>query len=135
MTDKLIGIVSDIVASYVCNNSVPPAEMPNLINSVYKALAAIDAPVAITETASPSQKPTAGQIRKSITPSALISFIDGQLELARDELSGVESNLQSFRERNKVVAPEEQATLYLDKVTKGETFIEEQSVQLKLRLM
>ena len=61
-----------------------------------------------------------------------ISFIDGQLELARDELSGVESNLQSFRERNKVVAPEEQATLYLDKVTKGETFIEEQSVQLKL---
>jgi predicted transcriptional regulator len=78
MTDKLIGIVSDIVASYVCNNSVPPAEMPNLINSVYKALAAIDAPVAITETASPSQKPTAGQIRKSITPSALISFIDGQ---------------------------------------------------------
>jgi predicted transcriptional regulator len=76
MTDKLIGIVSDIVASYVCNNSVPPAEMPNLINSVYKALAAIDAPVA--ETSSPSQKPTPGQIRKSITPSALISFIDGQ---------------------------------------------------------
>lgn len=61
-----------------------------------------------------------------------ISFIDGQLELARDELSGVESNLQSFRERNKVLAPEQQATLFLDKVTKGETFIEEQSVRLKL---
>jgi predicted transcriptional regulator len=52
--------------------------MPNLINSVYRALAAIDAPVAIAEASSPSQKPTAGQIRKSITPSALISFIDGQ---------------------------------------------------------
>ena len=61
-----------------------------------------------------------------------IAFIDGQLELARDELAGVESNLQSFRERNKVLAPEEQATLFLDKVTKGETFIEEQSVRLKL---
>ena len=61
-----------------------------------------------------------------------ISFIDGQLELARDELSGVETTLQSFRERNKVLAPEQQATLFLEKVTKGETFIEEQSVRLKL---
>jgi tyrosine-protein kinase Etk/Wzc len=61
-----------------------------------------------------------------------ISFIDGQLELARDELSGVESTLQSFRERNKVLAPEQQASLFLDKVTKGETFIEEQSMRLKL---
>jgi len=78
MTDKLIPIVSDIVASYVCNNSVPPSEMPNLINSVYKALAAIEAPVAVAEVMTPSQKPTAAQIRKSITPSALISFIDGQ---------------------------------------------------------
>ena len=61
-----------------------------------------------------------------------IVFIDGQLELARDELSGVESTLQSFRERNKVLAPEQQATIFLEKVTKGETFIEEQSVRLKL---
>lgn len=61
-----------------------------------------------------------------------ISFIDGQLELARDELSGVETTLQTFRERNKVLAPEQQATLFLEKVTKGETFIEEQSVRLKL---
>lgn len=61
-----------------------------------------------------------------------IAFIDGQLQLARDELAGVETDLQSFREKNKVLAPEEQASLFLEKVTKGETFIEEQSVRLKL---
>ena len=31
-----------------------------------------------------------------------IDFINGQLELAADELGGIESNLQDFKERNKV---------------------------------
>lgn len=61
-----------------------------------------------------------------------IGFINSQLALATDELGGVESNLQGFRERNKVMAPEEQASLFLDKMTSGEKVIEEQGVRLKL---
>jgi capsular exopolysaccharide synthesis family protein len=61
-----------------------------------------------------------------------IDFINGQLALATDELGGIESNLQGFRERNKVLAPEAQATIFLDKMNSGEKIIEEQGIRLKL---
>jgi predicted transcriptional regulator len=71
-----IGLATDIVAAYVANNSVPSAELPALISGVYSALtglgqnAASEAPAA--------EKLTPAQIRKSIRPDALISFIDGK---------------------------------------------------------
>ena len=61
-----------------------------------------------------------------------IEFINGQLGLATDELSGVESNLQGFREQNKVIAPEEQANVFIEKMSTGEKLMEEQGVKLKL---
>ncbi len=61
-----------------------------------------------------------------------IEFINSQLGLASEELSGVESNLQGFREQNKVIAPETQASLFMDKMSTGEKLLEEQGVKLKL---
>jgi capsular exopolysaccharide synthesis family protein len=61
-----------------------------------------------------------------------IDFINGQLALATDELGGIESNLQGFREQNKVIAPEDQASIFLEKMGVGEKVIEEQGLRLKL---
>ena len=67
----------DVVAAYVSNNSVPTAELPALIASVHEALNRVaSGPVAqATETV---EKPTPAQIRKSIRPDGLVSFIDGK---------------------------------------------------------
>ena len=64
------------MSAFVSNNNVPVSELPALIASVHAALAGLgkEAPA---EPAGP-EKPTPAQIRKSITPDALISFEDGK---------------------------------------------------------
>jgi len=69
---------------------------------------------------------------KKASAKNTIEFINGQLALATDELGGIESNLQGFRERNKVLAPETQASLFLERMSAGEKVIEEQGIRLKL---
>ncbi len=67
----------DVVAAYVSNNSVPTAELPTLIASVHEALNKVaSGPVAQASEA--FEKPTPAQVRKSIRPDGLISFIDGK---------------------------------------------------------
>lgn len=69
-------LTASIVAAYVGNNAVPACDLPNLIRSVRHALVVNEASA---EPASPEiQKPTPAEIKKSITPDALISFIDGK---------------------------------------------------------
>lgn len=67
---------SDIVSAYVSNNSVPISELPGLLAGVHAALTKLSAPAATATEA--ADKPTPAQIRKSVTPDALISFIDGK---------------------------------------------------------
>ncbi|MCJ2097538.1 MucR family transcriptional regulator, partial [Methylobacterium sp. E-046] len=70
------GLTTNLVSAYVSNNRVPPAELPALIASMHAALGGLGRG---SETQPPpSQKLTAVQIRKSITPDALISFVDGK---------------------------------------------------------
>ncbi|GJD50289.1 hypothetical protein OPKNFCMD_3028 [Methylobacterium crusticola] len=71
----LIDLASDIVSAYVSNNNVPAAELPGLIVSVHASLVALGQPAAAPVE---DHKVTAAQIRKSITPDHLISFIDGK---------------------------------------------------------
>lgn len=77
--EKTIGLIEmtgDIVAAYVSRNHVSVADLPALIASVHIALAG-----RVTGAPAPAQttveRPTAAQIRKSVTADALISFIDG----------------------------------------------------------
>ena len=71
-----IETAADIVAAYVSNNSVPPGDLPELIGSVHAAL------VGLGKSAEPAaeqvEKPSPAQIRKSVTPDALISFVDSK---------------------------------------------------------
>ncbi|TNC08782.1 MucR family transcriptional regulator [Methylobacterium terricola] len=72
---EFIDLAADIVSAYVSKNNVPITELPSLIASVHAALSGLGQPAAIpTE----DHKVTAAQIRKSITPDAIVSFIDGK---------------------------------------------------------
>jgi len=76
MTDNLKELTASIVASYVESNKIAAADLPSLIQSTYVALRETGRPAAAETEA--VAKSTAAQIRKSITPDALISFIDGK---------------------------------------------------------
>ncbi|MCJ2107329.1 MucR family transcriptional regulator [Methylobacterium sp. E-041] len=75
-TSSPIELTADLVAAYVSNNNVPMSELAALIAKVHAALTGLgnEAPV---EPVSP-EKATAAQIKKSVTPDALISFEDGK---------------------------------------------------------
>ncbi|KAA0981667.1 MucR family transcriptional regulator, partial [Pseudonocardia sp. EV170527-09] len=67
----MIEQASDIVSAYVSNNSVPVGELPALLAGVHEALLKLASPPPATPEV--ADKPTPAQIRKSITPDALIS--------------------------------------------------------------
>jgi predicted transcriptional regulator len=76
-TKRLTSLTANIVSAYVASNTLSPGDLLTLINAVHKALAKVgepEVPAVVDDTA----KATAAQIRESITPDALISFIDGK---------------------------------------------------------
>lgn len=68
----------EIVAAYVSNNVLPAKDLPGLITSVHGALAGLGAEPAATPVEPEVDTPSSAQIKKSITPDAIISFIDGK---------------------------------------------------------
>ncbi|MGU3422945.1 MucR family transcriptional regulator [Methylobacterium sp. D54C] len=71
-----VGLTAQLVAAYVAHNSVPVSDLPGLIGDTHAALVCLG-----DLKSSPSagaNRPTATQIRGSITPEALISFEDGR---------------------------------------------------------
>ena len=81
---NLRSLVAEIVAAYVAGNQLPPSQLPEVICSVYNALAGVkgqvDAP-----TAEPL-KP-AVPIRKSVTPDFIVCLEDGKkLKMLRRHL-------------------------------------------------
>lgn len=76
---NFIRLAANIVSIYVANNSVPAAELSGLIANVHAALVGLGEGAVATAAAMPTaDKPSAAQIRKSIKPDGLISFIDGK---------------------------------------------------------
>ncbi len=72
--DDMLRMAVDVVAAYVSKNSLPGSQIPELIQTVYSALAALsrlEAPVA--EAPRPAVNP-----RKSITPDYIICLEDGK---------------------------------------------------------
>lgn len=75
-TNSLSALTARIVGAFVGKHSITHSDLPKLIGEVHDALKKAVEPeiAAVAETA----KLTAAQVRKSITPDALISFIDGK---------------------------------------------------------
>lgn len=72
----LAQMTAEVVSAYVSGNHLQAAELPALITSVHAALRGLGK---AAEPDGPSyEKATPAQIKKSITPDALISFIDGK---------------------------------------------------------
>jgi predicted transcriptional regulator len=71
-----LGLTADLIAAYVANNSVPASELPDLMAKVHASLNGLTSAGSVKP-----EKPeplTPAQVRKSITPDALISFEDGK---------------------------------------------------------
>ena len=101
---KLVTLVGEIVAAYVSNNSVPPAALPELMASVHGTLAALTgAPHA--EAIPAVEQPTPAQIRKSVTPGGLVSFLDGKTyKTLKRHLTSHGLDPHSYRQRYRLPA-------------------------------
>ncbi len=73
--EELLRMTADVVAAYVSNNTLPTAQLAEVINAVYRSLKGLEEPVA-----EPTPEPAkpAVPIRKSITPDYLICLEDGK---------------------------------------------------------
>ncbi|MGW5840059.1 MucR family transcriptional regulator [Methylorubrum extorquens] len=78
VTDDSCGleaVTANIIIAYVRNNHLPGAILPDLIRTVHHTLPSLGT---TAPPAPESARPTPAEVRKSITPDALISFIDGR---------------------------------------------------------
>ena len=92
-------IAGEIVAAYVSNNSVPIAELPNLIRSVHEAIRGLISG-SVTVASDDVEKPSAAQIRKSVQPDGIVSFIDGKsYKTLKRHLTTHGFDPKSYRER------------------------------------
>ena len=94
----LLALTAEIVASHVSNNSVQHADLPALINEVYKALSQIGAPV--VEAPAPRPQPAVPS-RKSVFPDHIVCLEDGKKlkMLKRHLMTSYNLTPDQYRER------------------------------------
>ena len=73
--EELLRMTADVVAAYVSNNTLPMAQMAEVINAVYGSLRGLETQV--VEPPSEPLKPAVSP-RRSITPDYLICLEDGK---------------------------------------------------------
>ncbi|MEE7477394.1 MucR family transcriptional regulator [Methylobacterium hispanicum] len=93
-----MGQTAGIVAAHVSNNHVQVGELPGLIAGTHAALVGLGQPTAPAEPE--VEKPSAAQIRKSVTDEGLISFIGGKsYKTLKRHLTGHGLDPRAYRER------------------------------------
>lgn len=93
---ELITLTAEIVAAHVSNNSVPTAEVANLIQGVYSALQSVGDPAPAPQAEKPKGAVSA---RASVKPEYLVSMIDGkQYKMLRRHISQHGYTPESYRE-------------------------------------
>lgn len=91
-------LTANLIAAYVSKNSVPMTGLPDVIASVHATLTGLSSQAPV-EPAGP-ERPTSAQIRKSITPDALISFIDGKrYKTLKRHVTGNGLSFEEYRTR------------------------------------
>jgi predicted transcriptional regulator len=73
--EELLRMTADVVAAYVSNNTLPTAQLAEVINAVYSSLKGLEGQIAEPP---PEPAKPAVPIRKSITPDYLICLEDGK---------------------------------------------------------
>ena len=72
-----LDLTGDVVSAFVSRNSLPPADLPALIQSVHAAFVRLANGAVAPEAAEPAAPTPAVPVRKSITPDYLICLDDG----------------------------------------------------------
>jgi predicted transcriptional regulator len=111
MTDDLKTLVADVAAAYFSNSHVAVTDIQKVIDEVAAGLMRVGSPSGAQEAtegaseaeaeAGPAQrKLTPAQIRKSVTPEALVSFEDGRgYKTLRRHLSVKGLTPEQYREK------------------------------------
>ncbi|XYD09861.1 MucR family transcriptional regulator [Methylobacterium sp. NMS12] len=77
--NDILSLTACIVAAYVSRQAVSADALPGLMRTVRDGLVALQEPAPAAAAAKPEGfRQTATEIRKSMKPNALISFIDGK---------------------------------------------------------
>ena len=71
--NNLLALTTDIVAAHVSKNQIPIAELPQLLEQVYRTLSSAAEPAPVAERPTP-----AVPIKKSVQPDYLICLEDGK---------------------------------------------------------
>lgn len=104
--DRLRELVAEVAAAYFTNSHVGPDQIPNVVKQIASSLIAVSGS---GESEQPQQaeepqkaaRMTPGQVRKSITPEALISFEDGRpYKTLRRHLSGRGMTPEQYRDKH-----------------------------------
>lgn len=99
-TPNFVELAGDIVSAYVSNNPVRPADLPDVIRQVHTALQALATGAAAASPEAEIEKLTAAQIRKSVTPEGIVSFLDGKTyKTLKRHLKGHGLDPQTYRQR------------------------------------
>lgn len=95
--EELLVLTTEIVSSYLSNNSMGTGDIPNLIEQVYKTLSNVD-----SQNSTLADRPQpAVPIKKSVTPDYIICLEDGkQLKMLKRHLkTAYNMSPQEYRER------------------------------------
>lgn len=86
---ETLELVAEIVAAYVSNNTVAPADLPSLINEVQQAL--LSAAARTVEPPKEELKP-AVPIRRSVSPDYIVCLEDGK------QFKSLKRHLQTYHD-------------------------------------
>lgn len=103
-SNELRNLVAQVASAYFSNSHVVPSDIPAVINQIAASLTSVgDDMQGGEQTSTKDEEPkklTAAQIRKSITPAALISFEDGRgYKTLRRHLASRGLSPEQYREK------------------------------------
>lgn len=103
-SERLRELVAEVAAAYFSNSPVSANDIPNVVRQIAESLSSVGG-AAPAAAAAASEEPersklTGGQIRKSITPDALISFEDNKpYKTLRRHLASRGLSPEQYREK------------------------------------
>ena len=94
-------LAAEVVSAYVSNNAVAAAKLPDLLGRVHAALTLLGSGGASgTHTAAAVERPSPAEIRQSVRPEGIVSFIDGRpYKTLKRHLTSRGLDPRSYRER------------------------------------
>ncbi len=95
--EELLALTSEIVSSYVTNNTLPPSDIPDLIENVFKTLSNVK-----TDGCTQGDRPNpAVPIKQSVMPDYIICLEDGKkLKMLKRHLkTAYDMTPEEYRER------------------------------------